>query len=92
METRHTPGPWKHSPSGLAITAKDAPLNSPICWTYETDITHAERLANARLIAAAPELLEALKRTTADLERLKTTLFDDTIDIARAVLAKAEGR
>ena len=47
--------------------------------------TNAEALANARLIAAAPDLLKALKKILAP--------YDDPRDYkrARAAVAKAEG-
>ena len=65
METKHTPGPWLlhfigvelgngfidvESESGRRIYCREV---------YASDVE--EKLANARLIAAAPELLEALK-------------------------------
>ncbi len=62
MTTKHTPGPWVAD--GCVIEHFDAPLKFDIAvtrqhliWTPDTE--HAE--ANARLIAAAPELLEACK-------------------------------
>lgn len=55
MEAKHTPGPWNvaFGEDGLVI---DAP-ESGICTV---DSPLSERAANAKLIAAAPDLLEAL--------------------------------
>lgn len=52
----HTPGPWTATPSGL-ITAGQRGLH--IAQTATTGMGHAAD-ANARLIAAAPDLLAAL--------------------------------
>ena len=51
--SKHTPGPWLTEPSvrGFEITANDVRIGE------------ARDEANARLMAAAPELLAALKRT-----------------------------
>src|ERR1043166_1656060 len=58
-KSAHTPGPWKAGPQGLFVVA---PRNR-ICTLYgnRDSINEAEQEANARLIAAAPELLEACK-------------------------------
>jgi len=56
-----------------------------------------ERLANARLIAAAPDLLAALEATYASateaggLGGAYLTVSGDTIRAARAAIAKAKG-
>jgi len=71
MTAQHTPGPWHISKSGQYIRKNDGP-NWP-AWNIAemnqaTDAAHA----NARLIAAAPELLaacEASLRDLSDLER-----------------------
>jgi hypothetical protein len=48
--------------------------------------------ANARLIAAAPDLLEALEGTAALLEALGYAADDSlTVGAARAAIAKAKG-
>lgn len=45
--------------------------------------------ANARLIAAAPDLLDALKQL---VERDEPVVFSEWLDVAKAAIAKAEGR
>ena len=68
MKTKHTPGPWKQS--GTAITQHDS-LRPTGCYCdviiasmpnqYEPNHhIWPEVMSNARLIAAAPCLLEAL--------------------------------
>ena len=57
---------------------------------------HTAGPANSKLIAAAPEMLEALRFTLAQLENMTTDAFskgaDKPIrDMARAAIAKAEG-
>jgi hypothetical protein len=95
-EGGHTPGPWEiagpngygdidghrvRDPRGyiLAVAIGDVPELSPE--------------ANARLIASAPDLLEALKSTTM-LVRLKYGNLDADVnaimDAALAAIAKAE--
>jgi len=57
--------------------------------------TGRENLANASLIAAAPELLSALRFLLADYEAIRgeeLTHSGVPADIARAAIAKAEGR
>jgi hypothetical protein len=58
--------------------------------------SRAEDDANARLIAAAPEMYEALRDIIEQAERTKMMLPADLADairvFGRAALAKAEGR
>jgi len=53
-----TPGPWEVD--GLYVTAGDPSTGATIadCWK-SSRLSHVEKKANARLIAAAPELFEA---------------------------------
>jgi len=71
MKTKHTPGEWKvENLNGLntSVIKEDKSLPLPkykfICETYFNDdsyfSTKDECEANAKLIAAAPEMLEAL--------------------------------
>jgi len=106
----HTPGPWKHNaiPSrqgdplkfslACAVWANDV----PVCTTrfgvgkwLETDAQTQD--ANARLIAAAPDLLEACKRLLAGEATLTGESAGDVENWnayrqIEAAVAKAEGR
>lgn len=57
MKTSHTPGPWKASALGRTVTdGAEQVVCRPSAYA-----NNAERqVANARLIAAAPELLDEL--------------------------------
>ena len=81
-EARHTPGPWEvREHEGLFAFAWERG------FVIESDSVEQDR-ADARLIAAAPELLAALKAVYA-------TLYDNQCEIglqAAAAIAKAEGK
>jgi hypothetical protein len=69
MKTKHTPGPWmvKHSESKIAFnvisTALGAKYKIAICpYIHIVLGERGEAEANAKLIAAAPELLETLNK------------------------------
>ena len=86
MQTQHTPGPW-HVGTGKAesiIYYKEgwAVANAIV---FHSEISLEEIHANARLIAAAPEMLEALKHI------LPYTQCGDKL-VIEAAIAKAEGR
>jgi len=93
----HTPGPW-HT-HGTAIHAQYryagrkhhhhvAEVSPLVSAEAHGDIGTPE--ANARLIAAAPELLRALKRIAE--VRAGSPWAEGMAGIARAAIAKAEGR
>lgn len=98
METKHTPGPWKMSSTGFMTNEgqiavlQDNENSAHICFvTCQTRYKRgkgwqtqcAERDANARLIAAAPDMKEALEYYAA----IKGPMGEP----ARAALAKAKG-
>ncbi len=102
MEAKHTPGPWSitNTIMGSAETTVwpsavvAAPYGSvdTVCdFSFMTNKPHGEQQANARLIAAAPELLAALR---AMIERAEWHGDKDADGLcgARAAVAKAEGR
>jgi hypothetical protein len=62
MKTTHTPGPWRvHEKSPTLVIDKHGLVIAQAHSYAECGIMRDEAEANARLIAAAPELLEALE-------------------------------
>lgn len=102
MSAQHTPGPWKIDPDkrpGMEWNRHIDAEGLTICFMSNSNGMHPERdLANARLIAAAPELLEALDRIAMiyenpeppSLHELSARAYDMRC-IARAAIAKAKG-
>ena len=99
----HTPGPWKVVRERRRFNIHDGPLNQGLATCYETGGTLGRAEANARLIAAAPELLEIAKRAIVNLndwaaseeEREYDITAEGLRSLSRAlgeVIAKAEGR
>ena len=89
MKTDFTPGPWRQT--GTNVRTKDGGL---ICtatnhWA-DTTTPLVEKEANARLIAAAPELLAALEWLVDDWERVTGRTLPDDHE-AKAAIAKARG-
>lgn len=109
---KHAPGPWKsrwttqrragqieavsrclihHTPGHVGGIFLVAEINGP----FSGEIEQAE--ANARLIAAAPELLEALQRIVREHHVIDVnrwgendiTIPSDALDATRAAIAKA---
>lgn len=78
-ETKHTPGPWKVD---YNWAVKDY-LGGLVCSPNE---------ANARLIAAAPEMLEALKGLVQLVDAHVGEEAENWNREARAAIAKATGR
>ena len=67
MSKKHTPGPWGLSDSTPIPEAYTAVVSTDpeceIAWVMMRDVDDPEQLeANARLIAAAPMLLEACRK------------------------------
>lgn len=67
MENKHTAGPWKLGEIYKTDIFQDTNTGIPkwICTpgTTEPQMSKQEQLANAKLIAAAPDLLEACMKT-----------------------------
>ena len=91
--SKHTPGPWHLEEREYAGVMWDAIVrnheNDPVASVGMAGYTKATGQANARLIAAAPEMLEALKATVVNVDTLRFTL--PSIDRVLAAIAKAEG-
>jgi hypothetical protein len=105
-KTQHTPGPW--------FVQSEHPANIPVKWGSDSIVstpcgdiillcdTPRRRAANARLIAAAPDLLDELvnqanawEAMLEHTQRLEDTGWEYTcrnqLAHARAALAKAQG-
>lgn len=106
---RHTPGPWVWGENYEGLSSTEADILSfgewEGMWLTDCQVGNErktnERKANARLIAAAPELLEALKMAQSVLDQLRNpdmtttsnSLFLSIVAAetkARAAIAKAE--
>ena len=95
MKAAHTLGPWtpgltsKPSEQACVIGAKNAEGFTP--WVCHIQTAHVETAnANARLIAAAPDLLDALKHLEHNATKSGANM-GLAIDVARAAIAKAGG-
>jgi hypothetical protein len=96
MSTQHTPGPWKivsGNANGKFLAASIRPVISPFKgWVLPIasvrNVDESFGQANARLIAAAPDLLEAL---IALHTQTNSTELAKAHDKARAAIAKANG-
>lgn len=88
---QHTPGPWTHEPYAYQQGALDQAL---IRDGAENQVAISTE-ANARLIAAAPELLEALQFALEIFEAEPVDVapesIEEIIDQARAAINKALG-
>lgn len=98
---KHTPGPWivddwqyqqagrEHVPT--IRTNTDAVAEALSLWSELAD-RELERLANARLIAAAPDLLVACNLVASlPLENFEQCAIGDAIRSAKSAIAKSEG-
>jgi hypothetical protein len=89
-KSRHTPGPWhiiKAHSSGEVITIADG--LKKIC-DLEIEVKNPngpENWRTARLISAAPELLETLERIVEQVQSTKPG--DNPIEVLRVVLMGA---
>ena len=104
MTEKHTPGPWEAVPFDETTGWKIVPAGSPdfkIC-RIENSITYLmafdeQAEGDARLIAAAPEMLEALKGLAAVIGKMKPATGEPygrgvtELLEARAAIAKATG-
>jgi hypothetical protein len=109
MESKHTPGPWRQGAYLELVMAG----NTAVAEVYvdgcrhpgsdEEFIASEEANANAALIAAAPDMYEALRHAASSYHHPKCKAKGDYagnpelyctchVQKARAALAKAEGR
>lgn len=94
--SKPTPGPWKvekelTSRTGEWLIAKDAGDRGRGIAIAETVPATGKELANARLIAAAPELLKALTKCVEVMSNGGTWTLEDH-HTALAAITKATGK
>jgi len=105
--SKHTPGPWfvndnplKMSEYCILAESRGTAFGASVAIANQREgrnpLSPEEAKANAQIMSAAPELLEALKIVTNDLACLvenagKQAALDPRIKKARAAMAKAEG-
>lgn len=95
---RHTAGPWIADPIDEG-TCEDVEVPAGSFWISEHKhageviaVVELNAAANARLIAAAPELLAALEQVEDAVRNAINGEPDIDIEKVRAAIAKAEGR
>lgn len=85
MNTKHTPGPWMYTGAGAikrdytAIGCTDGETIAS-AWGHSNSgffVSEEEKEANARLIAAAPEMLVALEKLASNAEQ---SAFEDWLE------------
>jgi hypothetical protein len=90
----HTPGPWTATPDAHAVYGNATDAARHICTITMAINPNAEDASNARLIAAAPDLLVALKALLPvyrDAVKLHDPNTDDVLSArAHNAIAKAE--
>ncbi len=100
---KHTPGPWRIDPFDGKILGPTIGASSPIVaqmpvwWPHKLPCEHVSQelqASNARLISAAPELLNALELAQATIERLHRHApgsAQGTLDVIGYAISKATG-
>lgn len=100
---KHTPGPWFYSQESIDPDWYIVKINGGLIVANVN--SHLRQVANARIIAAAPDLLEALHAIVEARDALEAArmlsdfggecaaqeFVDRAIYAARAAIAKAEG-
>lgn len=99
METKYTPGPWTTYRHSETTVCSASGRTVAACGGYQDNFSdggyHRENITNARLIAAAPELVEALREVIGwhdDADNLHKPIEVRAAYMrARALLAKIDG-
>ena len=100
----HTPGPWPYEFTGdrkrivIGKGLVEGPHGYEVAEVYSDDCPQEVALANARLIASAPDLFEALAwietyssaaRDSAEPNTTDRSIYNEIASRARAALAKS---
>lgn len=103
MTASSTPGPWKVANDGFEIVMDDGDVEARVGCAFVDNTEDDQARADARLMAAAPEMLAALKllhkwfeitgsSVNARWERIPPTDRAEIITAAKNAITKAEGR
>lgn len=92
QEMKHTPGPWEVGDldQNSQRIVRSEHIEICTCWHHCVGSIEKQMEANARLIAAAPEMYEALKAAEEWLSGWASA--EPYLETIRAALLKAEGR
>jgi hypothetical protein len=99
MSTQHTPGPWAvvdgYYPSFKQVTGPSFKVSAVMWATDLTEVDYQKRNADLHLIAAAPDLLEALKLCESNISSLLASahpkIYGQWLAVVSAAIAKATG-
>lgn len=99
-EFKGTPGPWVlvdgddvlfETFSGVSIECPAKGVTVAIVGPYDYQTNYESDMSNAKLISAAPELLEALKLILSYHDDGNCVLHKEDVSMARAAINKALG-
>lgn len=91
---KHTPGPWEvivRDNGSCLVTDQTGNMSVKVSHHTRRELRGVQSIANARLIAAAPELLFSIDRILRELPQRRDWLDPVTEQIAKAAIAKARG-
>lgn len=89
--TTHTPGPWIFDGNNRVLGLETADEQPVIAEVYGAAVRDQDGHANALLIAAAPELLEALEELLGVAADPLCHSHGTALKVARYAIAKAKG-
>jgi hypothetical protein len=93
---QHTQGPWSFKTNWCDMVASDEGVICIIMEDNEKGINRTKLVnrANARLIAASPDLLEALESLIAmdDADGMGVDGWEKRFNVARAAVSRARGQ
>jgi hypothetical protein len=92
-EAKHTPGPWSvgHPDDNGQPVVTSAYFEIATCWHHCVASVEKQAHANARLMAAAPDMLSVVKAFVAQYPVGLNPFLDEAYREALAAIAKAQG-
>lgn len=93
MTSKHSPGPWSFQDHGSLILDARSGSSQTLVAKVEVNTYRDEGRYNARLIAAAPELLQTLQMVESVYRKNCVTEGEPSsvLDAIQAAIAKATG-